>query len=223
MSSSLGIGSVISSRMRFSSSEIHKFLRAPVPFPVSLSDCSSPQCFKISPPHVTGTAPCWISAFAPREVSENMGPGIANTSRLYSVASRAVMRVPESSSASIIRTPRAIPAMRRFLCGNVYCAARSSGSNSDTRVPPAATIFCKYPFDAGKEPTDDRTRERNCSEPAASAARCASASMPVRPETMTMPFLGFGSIFACRFPYGECFVNRRRRDIRRLSPMALLV
>ena len=97
----------------------------------------------------TSLAPCLISAWQPRDCGEWIEPGIANTSRPASAASRAVISEPDCSAASTTSVPRARPAMMRLRCGKFVGQRRR-----------AERVFA-----------DDQARRRRCGAPA-SRWRC---------------------------------------------------
>src|SRR3989338_7670896 len=78
-------------------------------------------------------APRRISICGPSEVGEVTGPGTHPTSRLYSVAKREVMRVPDFLSASMTRVAweRAGPKIFFFFAGP---------------TPPRAVLFPSTPL-----------------------------------------------------------------------------
>ncbi len=76
-----------------------------------------PSVCNISSADVVGVAPILRRLFVPMEFLEVIGPGMAKTSRFWSRAQRAVMRVPEDSVASTTRRPFARPEMMRLRYG----------------------------------------------------------------------------------------------------------
>ncbi len=130
--SSLGIGSRSISITFFSCGD--KSINNDICLLSSFS-CSKPRASSTSSAQVTGVAPWRISLFVPFEFKENTEPGTAKTSLLYSVASLAVISVPDLSSASIISTAFEIPAIRRLRIGKLQYVALKSGSNSESRHP----------------------------------------------------------------------------------------
>ena len=74
-------------------------------------------------------------------LSEWIEPGIANTSRPASRASRAVISEPERKAASTTSVPRARPAMMRFLIGKFSAREWVPIGNSLT-IRPAAAMRC---------------------------------------------------------------------------------
>ena len=83
----------------------------------------------------TSFAPCLIRAWQPRAVGEWIDPGIANTSRPASAASRAVMSEPDCTAASTTSVPRASPAMMRLRIGKFSGSAGVPIANSLTTQP----------------------------------------------------------------------------------------
>ncbi|MNC50150.1 hypothetical protein D3C75_993740 [compost metagenome] len=74
---------------------------------------------KISLGAVTIFAPCLSKSRHPLLLGEVIGPGTANTSRLYSSARSAVINEPLLTSASITIVPLDNPAIILFRCGNI--------------------------------------------------------------------------------------------------------
>ena len=74
----------------------------------------------------TSLAPWRIRAWQPLDCGED-GTGSANTSRLASTASRAVISEPDCSMASTTSVPRVSPAMMRLRCGK-FSGGVPSGS-----------------------------------------------------------------------------------------------
>ena len=99
--SSLGIGSRSKATTFFSSGD--KSSKSFCCLSLSFG-FSKPSASSTSSAQVMGVAPWRINLFVPFELGENIDPGIARTSLLYSVASLAVMSVPDLSSASIMST-----------------------------------------------------------------------------------------------------------------------
>ena len=155
----------------------------------SLSN-SKPNASKTSSAQVTGVAPWWSNLFVPFEFGEKIDPGTTNKSLLYSVVRRAVIRVPDLSSASIIRVALEIPAISLFLFPKPQRVALNSGSNSDIRQPPfliisSANLAFVFGYIASRDnPEPGKTRTFN---PTDKAFLWAIASIPIaRPETITI-------------------------------------
>ena len=73
-------------------------------------------------------------------VSERMPCGTAPTSRLYSVASRVVILVPDRMVHSTAMTSSASPTMIRLRAGKDCFDGRWFGGSSESSVPPFCII-----------------------------------------------------------------------------------
>src|SRR3989344_9060718 len=101
---------------------------------------SKPNASKTSSAQVTGVAPWWSNLFVPFEFGEKIDPGTTNKSLLYSVVSRAVISVPDLSSASIINVALQSPAINLLRLPKLHNVALKLGSNSDIKQPPLSKI-----------------------------------------------------------------------------------
>ena len=99
----------------------------------------------------TSFAPCLISAWQPRDCGEWIEPGIANTSRPASCASRAVISEPDCSAASTTSVPRARPAMMRLRCGKVLRKRRRAERELADQQPMLGNATARaHDCDAGR-------------------------------------------------------------------------
>ena len=89
----------------------------------------------------TSFAPSRRSLWQPLENGEWMEPGIANTSRPCSPASRAVISEPDERVASTTSTPFARPLISRLRRGKFCRSGGVPGRNSDSSTPDSA-ITC---------------------------------------------------------------------------------
>ena len=87
----------------------------------------------------TSFAPCLMSRLGPQLIFEVMFPGTANTSRPWSMASRAVMAEPLYWAPSTTSSPQLRPLMTRFRMGKFCGNAVEPMGNSDS-IRPLATI-----------------------------------------------------------------------------------
>ena len=86
----------------------------------------------------TSLAPCRIRAWHPRDWGAWMEPGMANTSRPCSTASRAVINEPDANAASTTSVPCDSPAMMRLRLGKLAARGGVPRGYSLIRMPWAA-------------------------------------------------------------------------------------
>lgn len=94
--------------------------------------------------------PSRMRELAPRLPGRITSPGTAKTSLPNSRASRAVMRLPEFSAASVTSVPSEKEATSAFRMGKWCASGPAPGANAETTAPPEATMESKSPrFDRG--------------------------------------------------------------------------
>ena len=139
---------------------------------------------------VTSAAPRRIKRCGPNECGSPMRWGIQSRSRLYSLASRAVMSVPDLFPASMTSTASASPTIRRLRSGKKCTRDIVSGSYSESMPPPAFRIsFAKPRLLLGYSTSSSSPEPGSASvwSPVASAALCAQVSTPsASPLTIEM-------------------------------------
>ena len=104
---------------------------------------SYPIAFIISSAFETDEAPSKSNAFGPADIAENMDPGTAPISRLYSRASLAVTLVPETLVDCTIPviSPKSLTILL-FLDRNVCFIGLDFASCSDIKHPLLSSILC---------------------------------------------------------------------------------
>ena len=149
--------------------------------------------------------------FGPQEFLFVTFPGTAYTSLPWSIAHRAVIRVPLYSPASITSTPTLIPLKIRFRMGKFCGAGNVPSGYSLTIVPPVSTISsASRLFSFGYTTSIPVPHTATVFPPALIAALCATVSTPrAIPLWITIPRFARSRLntSAIPAPYGDgCLV-----------------
>ena len=175
----------------------------------------------------TSLAPCLMSAWQPRDCGEWIEPGIANTSRPASSASRAVISEPDCTAASTTSVPRASAGDDAVaLIGKFSASGGVPSANSLTIRPSAAMRLRERAMPARVDDGRARCRRRRSCRRRAGRARlraprrrCRAPGPRRRPSRRRSGAAAKARAFSSALRASGCGCRRWRSPARSSSSM----